>query len=243
MARKKYITNPYYAEEERGRAKDLFEKYNSKSVSEIKKENLFIFKLLEFLAVKHHKDRSKIVYTTCSILPKRKGTYPIKTLKQYGITPFRPRYPNSRYVYLFAEGTTSLERFAKEKLHDRKKPPEIKQLYGNGLDIYPYLITRDEVTNKVKLLPNKLFIMGWRIKENRIVAKRKLNVTYGSEIAKLRWMVFSRTRKADWKGKFEDMQQAYLKLLKKENARLYQKTIRTKEYVLIKKILRSKQIV
>jgi len=246
MARKKFAKIEKLSKSERSLAMKLFEAWKNKSLSEVKRFNLFIFKLRCFLARKHAKDGTKIVYTACIVLPKRRGAYPRKVLQQYKITPFRPRYPTSPYVYLFAEDTKALERFIDEylmKKEGRKKKPHIINLYTEGLHIYPYLIMRT-FTNTVHLYPSRYLKIAWKIQEKRIIAKRKINASYGSEIAKLRWIVFSRTRSAEWKEEdYKDMQEQYLNLIKAENKSLYYRIKRTKEYVYPAKILRAKEIV
>jgi len=246
MARRKFAKIEKLSKFERSLAMRLFEAWKSKNLSDIKKLNLFIFKLRCFLARKHTKDGTKIVYTACIVLPRKRGAYPRKVLQQYKITPFRPRYPSSPYVYLFAEDTKALEKFIDEylmKKEDRKKKAKIINLYSEGLHIFPYLIMRS-FTDTVHLYPSPYLKIAWKIQEKRIIAKRKINASYGSEIAKLRWIVFSRTRSAEWKEEdYKDMQEQYLSLLKAENKSLYYRIRRTKEYVYPAKILRAKEIV
>ena len=246
MTRRKFAKIEKLSKAERSLAMRLFEAWKSKNLSEVKRFNLLIFKLRAFLARKHTKDGRKIVYTACIVLPKKRGAYPRKVLQFYGITPFRPRYPAWPYLYLFAEDTKDLQRFTNEYLMEkdkRKKPPQIINLYTEGLHIFPYLLLRT-YTDTVHLYPSRYLKIAWKIQEKRIIAKRRINASFGSEIAKLRWIVFSRTRSAEWKEEdYKDMQEQYLNLLKAENKSLYYRIRRTKEYVYPAKILRAKEIV
>ncbi len=241
---KKVINN--YAKIDRKKARFLMNKFleeedPKKIRKQAKKQNKVAYTFYSFLETKTLKNGSKIFYSYGIVLKKKKGAYKKQGLKKYGLTAFR--YPGDPYVYIFAENSKSLQRYWQEVLK-REGEAHIVDLLKDGLEVYPWRLIRT-IEKHIRLRPARLFVLGWQLKEFDLVKEKKLSVIYKSEIAKLRWKVFSRTRKADWHGLFEDTEKALLSYAKSvvKDKSVFTKMIASKKWLTIEEILNSKKTV
>lgn len=176
-------------------------------------------KAIPLLEVKRRKGRT-FYYRYCFVAVPFKGErFKKKTLYSYKVhrMPF-PQHAllkKKKEEIYFAEELEDLHDFWKEKLKRNEKKLKIIDLEDEGLPVGPYLLKYEKIgyfKTHFVLRPNPNLVLGWKILEIELLnapsrGSDNIVFSYGLRmliIAIIRWKIFTITRRADWRGIFDE---------------------------------------